>query len=696
MSMKSSTDLALAAGATPPDYLAPTVALVVAAFLIGYVSVRMRVVPIVGFLIAGVLIGPNALGLVERQEMVEAAAEIGVILLLFTIGIEFSLERLARIRRYVLLGGGLQVTLTIAVTLALLAAFGVAWRDGLFTGFLVALSSTAIVLKLLSDSGRTGSRVGQASLALLVFQDLAVVLMVLLVPVVGTEGGPPGELAWALARAGAIIVLVLVLARRVMPPLLERVARTCSPEVFLLAIVAICLGTAFLTALAGVSLSLGAFLAGLVVSESRHSEHAIGEILPLQILFSAAFFVSVGMLLDLRFVLANLPLVLAMIVAVLAVKVAATALSLAALRSGAATALSTAMLLAQVGEFSFVLEIVGRDSGLSVAGLGEDGTQALVATTVLLMVATPALAAAGRRVEAWLGSRMKPATTPQAVSPDSAAVLDSAERDRRSGHVVVSGWGDAARWISADLAAAGVPFVVITLNPDGAGEAESKGYDVIRGDSTKQYVLRTAGAPWARLIVIPEDDAEMTMRIAAIARGLNATASILVRPAREIPLEELVGAGVDKVVSPRMVSPPVLAASVFTELSPSGTDRRLPAWPGADGPLDVTRIVDYHPPPDSSCPHISEIRPVLPSAPGCEDCLRINSTWVHLRVCLSCGYVGCCDSSPNRHARAHYSEDDHRLVASAEPGDTWAYCFLDATTIAAPAPTRHGQGLGAG
>jgi CPA2 family monovalent cation:H+ antiporter-2 len=693
MSMKSSPDLALAAAATPPDYLAPTVALVVAAFLIGYVSVRARVVPIVGFLIAGVLIGPNALGLVERQEMVEAVAQIGVILLLFTIGIEFSLERLARIRRYVVFGGGLQVMLTSALTLALLAAFGVAWRDGLFTGFLVALSSTAIVLKLLSDSGRTGSPVGQASLALLVFQDLAVVLMVMLVPVLGTEGGSPGELAWALAKAAAIIVLVLVLARRIMPPLLERVARTCSPEVFLLALVAICLGTAFVTALAGVSLSLGAFLAGLVVSESRHSEHAIGEILPLQILFSAVFFVSVGMLLDMRFVLGDLPLVLAMIVAVLVVKVAATAVSLAVLRAGAATALSTALLLAQVGEFSFVLELSGRDAGLSVAGLGEDGSQALVATTVLLMVATTALATAGRRIEDWLGSA-KRAKAQRALSLAGAGVLRLTEGDGRTAHVVISGWGDASRWISADLAAARAPFVVITLNPDGAREAEERGYDVIRGDSTKQHVLQTAGVPWARLIVIPEDDTEMTMRIAAIARGLNPTALIIVRPTREIPLEELVAAGIDKVVTPPLASQQALSASVRTALSQPRADARTPEWQGWNGPIDLTRIVDYHPPPDSGCPHISEIRPILSSAPGCEDCLRIESTWVHLRVCLSCGHVGCCDSSPNRHARAHYSAADHPLAASAEPGETWAYCFHDDTTIAAPVPTRFGFGQG--
>ena len=199
-------------------------------------------------------------------------------------------------------------------------AFGVDWRAALFTGFLVALSSTAIVLKLLADRGETNTTRGQVALGLLIFQDLAIIVMVLLVPMLGVGVAQRGRrrgrgalendaltLAKALGTAVALIVVVLVVARRLMPPLLERVARTCSPELFLLTVIAICFGTAFLTSLAGVSVSLGAFLAGLIVSESRFSEHAFAEIMPLQILFSATFFVSVGMLLDLGFVMTALP-----------------------------------------------------------------------------------------------------------------------------------------------------------------------------------------------------------------------------------------------------------------------------------------------------------------------------------------------------------------------------------------------------
>src|SRR5262249_52564716 len=263
------------------------------------------------------------------------------------------------------------------------------------TGFLVALSSTAIVLKLLADRNETTSPRGRIGLGILVFQDLAVVVMVLLVPMLGGSGTSGAAIAWALVKAGLIIAAVLLVSGRVMPALLEQVARTCSPELFLLTVIAICFGTAFLTNLAGVSLSLGAFLAGLVVSESRFSQHALGEILPLQILFSATFFVSVGMLLDLGFLFSHLPLVAAGSAPVLLVDAGPTGAGVLALREHVPGAIAAALMLAQVGEFSFVLERAGRNVGLSPAGLGLAGSQAFIATTVVLMVLTPFLTAAG-------------------------------------------------------------------------------------------------------------------------------------------------------------------------------------------------------------------------------------------------------------------------------------------------------------
>jgi CPA2 family monovalent cation:H+ antiporter-2 len=268
-------------GGDAPAFLTEVAALLVAAAVAAYVASRLRQVPIIGFLIAGVIIGPNALGLVQSIDTVNAAAELGVILLLFTIGIEFSLDRLFAIRRLIVAGGGLQVGLTIAVIVGLCLLAGTGAPAAVFTGMLVALSSTAIVLKLLDDRGETQGHAGRIQLGLLIFQDLAIVAFVLMVPMLGGGDGA-----------------VLFGARRVMPRLLEVVARACSQEVFLLVVVAICIGTAYITGLLIGSVTLGAFLAGLLVGDSAFDLQALGEVVPLQALFSAVFFVSVGMLLD--------------------------------------------------------------------------------------------------------------------------------------------------------------------------------------------------------------------------------------------------------------------------------------------------------------------------------------------------------------------------------------------------------------
>ena len=236
---------------------------------------------------------------------------------------------------------------------------------------------------------------GRLGVGVLIFQDLAIVPMVLLVPILGGQGESGAEVLGALALAVAIVAAVLIAARRVMPLLLEAVARTCSPEVFLVTVMAVVFATAYLTSLAGVSVSLGAFLAGLLVSESRFGQHALGEILPLRIVFSGVFFVSVGMLLDLGFVVENVPLVLAAIGAGLVVKLVATVVSARALGIALPVAGATALMVAQVGEFSFILERVGGAEGLLPAGL-EDGSQLLIATTVILMAATPPLMSIGR------------------------------------------------------------------------------------------------------------------------------------------------------------------------------------------------------------------------------------------------------------------------------------------------------------
>ena len=660
---------AFAAGETPAFFTEVTVLLVVSA-IIAYICFRLGLVPIIGFLVAGVVIGPNALGLVRDAELIDAAAELGVIFLLFTIGIEFSLAQLARIRRLIFVGGGLQVGVTVALVTGLLTVFGIDPRVGVFTGCLVALSSTAIVLKLLEGEGGTASPIGNVSVGVLIFQDLAVVVMVLLIPMLGEGGGSALELAWALLKAGGLIVVVLTLATRVMPHVLEAVARTCSPEIFLLTIVAICLGTAYVTSLAGVSLSLGAFLAGLLVSESRFGQQALGEILPLQIIFSAAFFISVGLLLDLGFVMMNLPLVLAAILGVLAIKTLVTTGAARLLGYPLSVALPAGFLLAQVGEFSFVLERAGREVGLSPAGFGEAGAQTFIATTVLLMAATPFLGRIGRHVKINL-------PTPQAPA---AETLDASAFAGLQNHVIIAGYGDVARRLAGVLRRTQTPFVIVTLSPTGATEAEEREHHAIRGDYAKSSVLNAVGLARARLLVVADDDPAMTSRVVSVVRGLAPELYLVGRTRTHAQALALKQAGANAVISDEYAVTERLITDVLEGVGLTSEDaqRYAEAYePPALPPVSLTDAQQG----SSACAHTGQAHTVSPLTEGCEECLKLGDSWVHLRVCMSCGHVGCCDDSRNKHATAHFHGTGHPIIRSLERGEAWAYCYEDVAML---------------
>lgn len=688
----------VAAGAAPP-FFGEVAALLVASAAVAYLCHRLGVTPIVSFLLTGAVIGPQALGLVDDPALIDAAAEVGVVLLLFTIGIEFSLGKLAGMKRLIFLGGGLQVGLVVAAVGAALAAFGIDWRTGVFTGCLVALSSTAIVMKLLMNRRESESTGGRAVLAILIFQDLAVVAMVLVVPMLGGGGGTGAGIGWALAKAGAIVALVVVVARRVMPRVLEAVARTCSQEIFVLSVMAICFGTAYLTSLAGVSLSLGAFLAGLVVSESRFSDLAFGEIQPLQILFSATFFVSIGLLLDLRFLVANLPLVLALVGGVLVVKALAASLSVRLLGYRAGTALFAGLITAQVGEFSFVLERTGREMALFPAGMAESGPRTFIAATVVLMMVTPLLAALGARVERRLGGRpVPPAVAAPGVVDPGAAAAGEGPAAGLDGHVVIAGYGRAGRLLADALDERRVPYLILTLSPDGALEAERLGRRVLRGNYARRHELSLAGLDRAQLLVVADDDLDTTRRVVRAVRAMGPGPTLLAATRFERDAGRLRDAGADLVTAEEVGGATGLVAAALGALGveePGGeteTGMAAAGSPPSPGPaaapssaagrrragaVRLTARQRAHP----GCPHAAATAEVVPSAAGCEECLALGDTWAHLRICMGCGHVGCCDESKNKHATEHYHSTGHPVVRSLEPGESWAWCYTDQTML---------------
>ena len=667
------------AAAAPPLF-EDLALLVVAGSIIAYISSRIGTVPIVGFLVAGTIIGPNGLELVNDIDLVNQAADIGVILLLFTIGIEFSLGRLRQLAALIIGGGAIQVLSSAAIVTGIVLAFGKDWQTAVFTGLLVSLSSTAIVLKMLSDRRTTSSPTGRVAVSFLIFQDLAVVAMVLVVPMLGGDGGGPLDLIWAFTKAIGIVVAVIVASRTLMPKLLEAVAKTCSNEIFLLTIVAVCFGTAYLTSLLDVSVSLGAFLAGLMVSESKLSEQALSDILPLQILFSATFFISVGMLLDVEYLLNNLPLVMGLAVAVVVIKLATTAVAAIALKRPVGVAMSSALVLAQVGEFSFVLERAGEDVGLVPVGI-DDGTEAFIAVTVVLMVLTPfAIRFAEVVARRFEGAR------PGTVALDVETPVH--EHSEMEGHIVVVGYGPRSEQIVGAIELAELPYVITTLDPEAANLAEGAGRRVIRGDIARRLIAEEAGLAAAAIVVIADDEAERVHQVGAIVATSNPHAAVFARTHNAEHAAELLATGTfAHVVADDSASVDALVSHALGQLA---LPERLVevVVEGAVGTLPESEIAGvvpmdkvFHPHlPHDGCEHVEEARSVTATSPGCAECMEDGTRWVHLRVCLICGHVGCCDSSPRRHARAHFHDTGHSLMASLEPGEAWAWCFVDRVT----------------
>ncbi len=518
-------------------FLTEIVGLFVFIVVVAYLSHHFKIVPLTAYLITGVLIGPSGFGLIHTPNVINAVAEIGVIFLLFTIGVEFSLEKLARLKQFIVLGGALQVGLTTLLVMGILSIFNTDWQQSLFTGFMVALSSTAIVLKLLTERGTVDTLSGQISVGILLFQDLAVVLMVALLPAIAGRGEGASSL-YAIAQLveGFLFVgIAIVLARRTVPWFLEKIVHTRNQELFLLTVVAICLVVAWVTELAGIGVGLGAFLAGLVISESRYSEHAVAEILPLQTIFSAMFFVSVGMLLDVQFFITNPLYVLLVVAIVVLIKFVTVSSSVLIMGYPWHIALATGLALVQIGEFSFVLDRIGMNYGFSPLGMGGTGQQIFIAVAVLTMLFTPFLLQVEPYLVRLLGKSNGDETKPEIFT-------------HLKDHVILVGFGPGGQRLAEVLKQTGIPFVVIDLNPFSIAEAEDKNYNAIYGDASKVSILESTQIRQARAVVVNINDPAATRRLVEIARHLNPALYIIVRTKFTEEVEGLLEVGADVVI----------------------------------------------------------------------------------------------------------------------------------------------------
>jgi len=522
----------------------------VVVFLFG----QARLPSVVGLLVSGVLVGPYGLSLVADVETVQLLAEIGVVVLLFTVGLEFSMSRLVVMLPLMARIGLPQIVgTTLLVTLATWWYLGTA-AQAVFAGLLVAMSSTAIVLKLLADRGETGTPHGRIAVAVLLLQDLLVVVAMLAVPLLadaaGTQPGPAAP-AHAAAHsaplfanpvagivAGLVVVAgVLVAGRRIVPVVLHEVVRQRNRELFLITIVLVCLGTAAITAQVGLSLALGAFLAGLSLAESEYGHQAFTEVLPFRDTLASLFFVSVGMLLDIRFLLANAPLVAATVVAIIIAKMLVTAVPAWLAGFPVRTSLLAGAGIAQVGEFSFVLGSRGAEAGLLDAG----DYQTFLAAAVVTMAATPVVTA----TLPWLLERLA------RTAGWARRLLEmpfEQEGPALADHVVIAGFGLNGRNLAAALGEFGVPHVILELNPETVRRERLAGRDIRYGDCTRAAVLAHASLERARAYVIAISDPASTRRSVQIAREIAPAVRILVRTEHLAEVDELESLGADDVI----------------------------------------------------------------------------------------------------------------------------------------------------
>lgn len=498
---------------------------------------RLSAPPLVGFLVAGVLAGPNGFALISASEEVEILSELGVALLLFEVGLELSLSYVRQWARTVLIGGGLQMSGTLLCVAALAMAFGIPPGQSIFYGMLAAMSSTAIVSKTYGDRAELDTAQGRSVISILLFQDLCILPLILLLPVLaGLEAADMGAVGMEFVRGLAIIAALVIGGQFIVRKTLDRIVLFRDPELFTLCVGFFGIGTAVVSAWAGFSLAIGAFIAGLVISESEYGLQALSDVRPFRSVFSGIFFISTGMLLDVPAVVAQLDLLLPVLAAMLVLKVVLVTVSVCAAGGILTTALISGLSLAQIGEFSILLAALGLPLGL----FREGDYQLFLSTAVLSMMATPFLI----RIAGSVAGRIASAVG----RPHERAPTDPDSGDEMSDHTIIVGYGVAGRYLARVLDAAGIPCIVVEHDANRARRARQDGLPVTFGDGTQPAVLKHVGARCARIVVFAISSPTEERRGVHVARDLNPTAQIVVRTRYTRSIDELMSLGATDVV----------------------------------------------------------------------------------------------------------------------------------------------------
>ena len=513
------------------------------AFVLGLAAVRLRLPPLIGYLVAGIIIGPSTPGLKADAEMAAQLAEVGVILLMFGVGLHFSLKDLLAVRRVALPGALLRIAIVTALTAGVARLWGWSWSGGVVLGLALSVASTVVVLRQLDALGLLDTADGRVAVGWLVVEDLAMVLaLVLLPPLTGGDTSIVGDLGITLLKVAAFVVLMLFAGTRIVPWLLERVARTGSRELFTLAVLAAALGVAVgASSLFGVSFALGAFFAGVVIAESDLSHQAAADALPLQDAFAVLFFVSVGMLLD-PFVLVEQPWrVLTVVVIVVAVKALVTFGLALYLRRTLRSSLIISGSLAQVGEFSFIVAGLGITLGV----LPPEGRDLILAGAMVSIIVNPLLLRAVNRIEQWMAT--KPGLAAALERQD--AEYDVAGPEPAHGmrdHVVLVGYGRVGRRIGDALRREGIPYIVVERDRVAVEAVRQSGVPAVFGDAARPGILDHVHLGAAKLLIIASPDPFQARRVIEVSRQANPRLEIAARTHGEGSEAYLQERGVDR------------------------------------------------------------------------------------------------------------------------------------------------------
>lgn len=507
---------------------------------VNYLFTKIKIPTIIGYLLTGIVAGPSLLAVIQSPKEIEFMAEIGIILLMFTIGLELSLNHLMKIRNIVFFGGFVQLLFTAGVTMLFARMYDMSWGSALFIGFLTALSSTALVLKILQDRGELTSNFGRTVVGILIFQDIILVPLILLTPLLGGETSNLGtKLLGMGSKTLFIIALVFVGNRWIMPKVLHLIALTKNQELFLMFILLICLSVALLSSVLGLSLAFGAFLGGLMISRSEYSQNAFSHLIPFRDTFTSFFFVSIGMMLDLGFVADHIPMILATVVLVIAIKTFVAGGTAFLLGHTFRGTIVVGFALAQIGEFSFILAKTGQTYQL----LTDYFYQLFLAVTIFSMALSPFLIMVARPVANLMLKLPIPPLLIKGLFP-----LQEIEVPEMQNHIVMIGKDTRSLNLSRMASQMKLPYVSIVFDPAAVRKRQLKGETVIYGDAMNEPILRKAHTELAKIVVISIGDAITSLGIIQRVRNMNKHAFIIVRSKYVSDIEDLYHMGADQVI----------------------------------------------------------------------------------------------------------------------------------------------------